>query len=534
MSVPLRETFHVQDADSDTISVADSEGNYKYGSKPRQPWSLGRQAFRYLLYGGLALFILWMVFSLTGWNHSPRSIMRLLRPGDPALTSQHCDVAHPGKPLVQYALMIDAGSTGSRIHVYRFNYCKERSELESEIFDHTQPGLSYYANDPKGAAESLDSLMLTAQRSVPLKLHHCTPIAVKATAGLRLQGEKESQAILQAVREHLESKYNFPIIKKEGVAIMDGTDEGVYAWVTVNYLLDLVGNKQKDPTAAVLDLGGGSTQIVFEPTTILPAQKFTMVPGEHHYKLDYDGHHYDLYQHSYLGYGLKEARRQIKEAILDDYLREHPQSNGQDKTLLVPNPCFPANHTEEWQPTNHQDMSPIMFQGVDSGSWKSCYNFASRILYKHAPCSTPPCSFQGVYQPPLAQYFQTNPIYIFSFFFDRTNPLGMRDTFKLKEMRTLTKRACMYQHEANTRLPVAQQVLTPFDAEALAELHSRPHYCMDLNFMYSLLNTGYDIPETREIHMAKQIKGYETGWCLGATIAMLNEGELCKLEEVTV
>ncbi len=42
------------------------------------------------------------------------------------------------KPIVQYVLMIDAGSTGSRIHVYKFNNCGPSPELESEIFKQTK------------------------------------------------------------------------------------------------------------------------------------------------------------------------------------------------------------------------------------------------------------------------------------------------------------------------------------------------------------------------------------------------------------
>src|SRR5690349_300176 len=33
-----------------------------------------------------------------------------------SLSSPHCKQAQPGKPLIQYAIMLDAGSTGSRIH----------------------------------------------------------------------------------------------------------------------------------------------------------------------------------------------------------------------------------------------------------------------------------------------------------------------------------------------------------------------------------------------------------------------------------
>src|SRR4051794_13863724 len=83
------------------------------------------------------------------------------------LSSKHCSVSHPGFPLIQYALMIDAGSTGSRIHVYRFNYCKSSPELEDEIFAHIEPGLSSYGNDPESAANSLNELMEVALKNVP-------------------------------------------------------------------------------------------------------------------------------------------------------------------------------------------------------------------------------------------------------------------------------------------------------------------------------------------------------------------------------
>ena len=63
--------------------------------------------------------------------------------------------------------MIDAGSTGSRIHVYKFNNCGPSPELEDEIFEQTPKkeggsGLSSYREDAEGAAKSLDILMETA------------------------------------------------------------------------------------------------------------------------------------------------------------------------------------------------------------------------------------------------------------------------------------------------------------------------------------------------------------------------------------
>ncbi|KAJ1922501.1 Guanosine-diphosphatase [Tieghemiomyces parasiticus] len=525
----MRETLLVQEPESDTISVADSEGNRKYRLRSR--FDIAGQPYKYLFYGGLGLFLIWLALSRLPMTRRATDLVTAER--NAALSSKHCDVAHPGRPLIQYALMVDAGSTGSRIHVYKFNYCKDGPELESEVFERTKPGLSAYPDDPEAAALTLDVLMAVALRSVPKNLHHCTPLAVKATAGLRLLGEAKSEFILTAVRQRLEGKYPFPIVRKEGVVIMDGKDEGVYAWITVNYLLRLIGNRQRDPTAAVFDLGGGSTQIVFEPTAQRGDKPFQMQPGDHHYTLDFNQHHYDLYQHSYLGYGLKEARRQIKEAVLDAHLKEHPADvHKAVGSLVVPNPCFPANYTEKWTPTNRPELGPVSFQGTDMGSWKMCFALATRILHKHAPCATAPCSFEGMYQPSLVDNFATSPIYVFSYFYDRTMPLGLPNSFELKQLRALTKRACMYQHPKNTQLPSTQQVLPMFDPSTLAELNGRPHYCMDLNYIYALLSEGYDIPDERTLHMTNKINDVETGWSLGAAIAVLDEGHYCKVEEV--
>ena len=161
---------------------------------------------------------------------------RLVKPS--SAYTKVCSAPHdPNRPLVQYALMIDAGSTGSRIHVYKFHNCRETPTLEHETFKEIKPGLSSYATDPQKAAESLDRLLDIAVAEIPKELQSCTPLAIKATAGLRLLGELESRAILEAVRSRIHAKYPFPLPEDDGVIIMDGKDEGVYAWITTNYLL---------------------------------------------------------------------------------------------------------------------------------------------------------------------------------------------------------------------------------------------------------------------------------------------------------
>jgi hypothetical protein len=157
-------------------------------------------------------------------------------------TSSHCTDPYGNKPLVQFGLMIDAGSTGSRIHVYKFNNCGPSPALEDEVFVQTIPGLSAYADEPEEAAKSLDVLMQAAVENVPIHLRRCSPVSVGATAGLRLLGEEKSESILAAVRYRLKHHYPFPISKREGVSIMDGRDEGEHIYLVWPTCLNLRQN----------------------------------------------------------------------------------------------------------------------------------------------------------------------------------------------------------------------------------------------------------------------------------------------------
>lgn len=145
-----------------------------------------------------------------------------------SITSEHCTIAHPGRPLIQYVLMIDAGSSGSRIHAYKFNFCQATAELESEMFEHVEPGLSAYGDRPEDAAKSLDKLLDKALATIPPFLHDKTPVAVKATAGLRMMGHDKSEQVLAAVRHRMETEYPFPIIDQDGVVVMEGSEEGIW------------------------------------------------------------------------------------------------------------------------------------------------------------------------------------------------------------------------------------------------------------------------------------------------------------------
>lgn len=436
------------------------------------------------------------------------------------------------KPIVQYALMVDAGSTGSRIHVYRFNNCGETPELESEIFNITKPGLSSYDSDAEGAAQSLDILMDVAVKHVPESLKPCTPVAVKATAGLRLLGKEKSKKILDAVRHRLETKYPFPVVPGNGVSIMDGKDEGVYAWITTNYLTGKIGTVDKTPTAAIFDLGGASTQIVFEPTFPLigGGMPETLRDGDHKYELTFGGRHFILYQHSHLGYGLMEARKAIHQHVYTTSKNELAEAFNPKKIV---NPCIAPGMSRTvnitvYAPSDQPTLLEVTMIGPSTGSSTQCRSIAETILKKNAPCSVTPCSFNGIHQPPLARTFAREDVYIFSYFYDRTVPIGMPEDFSIAELKDVTGKVCAGDGEAWEGFAVKEG--------ALGELRDRPEHCLDLNFMVALLHTGYEMPVDRELKVAKKIGENELGWCLGASLPLLDQGHggwACRIQEIS-
>ncbi|KIY44409.1 hypothetical protein FISHEDRAFT_67520 [Fistulina hepatica ATCC 64428] len=436
----------------------------------------------------------------------------------------HCTTTTAEK-IVQWTLMIDAGSTGSRIHIYKFNNCNPSSgpAYEYEVFKMTQPGLSSFAGDPKAAAQSLDVLLDEAVRVVPENLHSCTPVSVKATAGLRLLPGVQSTDILDAVRTRLVRSYPFPIHDHpDGIVIMDGKDEGVYAWITANYLLNTIRpDTPKDtPTYAVLDLGGASTQIVFEPKFVGDDK---MQEGDHKYQLTFAGRKHELYQHSYLGYGLMRARRHVHQLVeFTDSLRgKQGGSVFGEKDRIISNPCISQGMSRivEIEDELSGTVRSVTMSGADVGSFDACNRVVQLVMAKDSICELKPCSFNGVYQPSLLDAFNGGKVLLLSYFYDRVQPLLQSKKpgdLTVSTIRTLATTVC------NGRPAWMEEWGT--DKELLKELDDRPEWCLDLTFMHSLLTLGYEFNNDREVELGKRIQGTELGWCLGAALGVVSSG----------
>lgn len=120
----------------------------------------------------------------------------------------------------------------------------------------------------------------------------------RATAGLRLLNGTAADAILREVDTEI-AKSELLVTHSDVVSILSGTDEGVFGWFTLNFLLERLRHlrppRQAHKTAVTLDLGGGSTQI-----TLLDADPEINNHGDDYaHTIDIFGERVRLYTHRF-------------------------------------------------------------------------------------------------------------------------------------------------------------------------------------------------------------------------------------------
>lgn len=90
--------------------------------------------------------------------------------------------------VYHHAVIIDAGSSGSRVIAYKFRvpltlYGPSNLDLVEEFFEQSKPGLSSYADDPAKGADTIVQLIKKAEFLTPPEKRKSTPLIVRATAG---------------------------------------------------------------------------------------------------------------------------------------------------------------------------------------------------------------------------------------------------------------------------------------------------------------------------------------------------------------
>jgi len=140
-----------------------------------------------------------------------------------------------------FAVVIDAGSSGSRVFVYHWpKHDGDPSHLLKidQLFDangaavvkKVEPGLSAFADHPQDAYAYMKPLLNFAESHIPSSKQEDTLLYVLATAGMRLLPIDTQHAIMEHLQLMIKSEYNF-YLPESSVEVISGKLEGTSAWL---------------------------------------------------------------------------------------------------------------------------------------------------------------------------------------------------------------------------------------------------------------------------------------------------------------
>jgi guanosine-diphosphatase len=232
-------------------------------------------------------------------------------------------------------------------------------------------------------------------------------------------------------------------------------------------------------------------------------EKLDSVAKDRYYNFQLLGQNLKLYQHSYLQYGLMEARLAAKRRIAKNLITQASSLHGSlsDLPSFAHFHCFHPSHKEEFNLGG--DSKVVRLVGTGAG-WNSCLTSVIHPLFakneEEAPCEAEPCSFNGIHMPPIPDSVD---IVAFSYFFDRLIPAGLPSPLTVAQIAEVGQKMC--------------------EAPTEAQLRENPDWCLDLAYIHALLTTGYGIALNRPISVINRISDYEAGWSLGYAIKLMEE-----------
>ena len=264
------------------------------------------------------------------------------------------------RPQETLTAVVDAGSSGSRIYLYKTTPDGSFIQIRQLFTNKDAPhGLSWYdgtqgADSAPGNAgasgiQPLLSALQTYMDSNGIAKDQVS-VSVLATAGMRMVDADTSSAIYQSVKSTI-GRNGF-VIRQVGT--LSGQNEGLYAWADVNYL---AGNfKAGAVTQGIVEVGGASSQVAFVTSSSQDPNVVTSLVN---------GVRYPVFSVSYLGLGQNQARL----AMVND-----STSGGVNASV-----CYPNNTTGS--PAAYDaDAGNISISTTGSNYSAACYGAYAKVI----------------------------------------------------------------------------------------------------------------------------------------------------------
>lgn len=196
----------------------------------------------------------------------------------------------------QCLAVIDAGSTGSRLHIYSYDLDKSKTAINiKELWSKKiKPGLASLEINQATLDAYLNNLFAGATQAQ-------MPVYFYATAGMRLLPKAKQQQFYSLMEKWFVKQSQWQL---RHIKTITGTDEGLFGWLAVNYQLGTLAGTEKN-SVGVMDMGGASVQIVF------PIDKRDSVKNQDVKQVELYGRKITLFVHSFLGLGQTEVSHQF-------------------------------------------------------------------------------------------------------------------------------------------------------------------------------------------------------------------------------
>uniref|UniRef100_A0A8C7GMX4 nucleoside-triphosphate phosphatase n=1 Tax=Oncorhynchus kisutch TaxID=8019 RepID=A0A8C7GMX4_ONCKI len=528
------------------ISLSCFPASWHFSLSPLVLPSVPLPSFRQLLFFGLLVGLLGLIYLLlvTGkgqdsWNRKDNYFHRhLARVTDVEAT----DTSNHN---LNYGLVVDCGSSGSRVFVYcwpRHNgnphdlldIRQMRDQHRKPVVMKIKPGISALAKTPEKASDYIHPLLSFAARHIPKHKHQETPLYILCTAGMRVLPDSQQEALLEDLRTDIPVRFNF-LFSDSHVEVISGKQEGVYAWIGINFVLgkfnhvdserdavvevQVPGGDQQEAlvrtrTAGVLDMGGVSTQIAYEvPKTVSfasPQQEEVAKNLLAEFNLGCDAHRtehvYRVYVSTFLGFGGNAARQRYEESIVmntltkNKLLGQHVGETGESPLL---DPCLPSDLQDEVGPATQK------LHLLGTGDFDHCRQLLQPFLNHTNETHS---SLNGIYQPPID--YPNSQFYGFSeFYYCTEDVLRMGGDFNSSKYASAAKSYCATQWRT---------LKERFDSGLYgshADVHRLKYQCFKSAWMYEVFHTGFSFPmDYKNLRTALLVYDKEVQWTLGAIL----------------
>ncbi|CAL1148855.1 unnamed protein product [Cladocopium goreaui] len=416
-----------------------------------------------------------------------------------------------------FSVVIDAGSAGTRVNVFRFDAWNLKLldiNGAAQVFVEEEPGVGDL--NSSALALQLSRLLGVAMATVPMGQRQVTPLALRATRALEDLNNQQVDDLLDQMKSHIAAAG----FKDAGIQPMGGSEEAIAEWTSVNMLMGCFqpGLRGVHSPVAIVDLGGATVQIAY----YLHDRQASEAKRKHldgyisRIKLPFGSGPVHIYRHSYGGYGLYSAKvRSYKEIEQAGFgLKRHP--------------CLPSGISASLR----VQRRAVVAEGAMNRF--SCATLIDYILHKELPCmkdgqaAGPPkmgnCSFAGAWMGPGPG---PQKVVLASYFYDRMRDVGMVSNY------SQTIRAAVFAEQADRACSVTGSGLNTNSAPPKSMLEfpglsmERLRWlCFDLTFQARLLQ-ALGMAESQELLVVKKIQyhslNFEASWALGVAIGQLNK-----------